>query len=109
MANEKILVLGDADFNQVISESSIPVLVDFWASWCGPCKMIGPVVEELATEFDGKIKTGKLNVDDNRNVPDKYRVSSIPTLVVFKDGTEVERSVGYKTKDELRNWLNKFI
>ncbi|MDD4170134.1 MAG: thioredoxin [Desulfotomaculaceae bacterium] len=109
MADKKVLILEDADFSKIISESTVPVLVDFWASWCGPCKMIAPVVEEIAVEFDGKIKAGKLNVDDHKNIQAKYGVSSIPTLVVFKDGKEVERSIGYKTKDEIRSWLTKHI
>lgn len=109
MASKKVIELKDEDFNKVISESGIPVLVDFWAEWCGPCKMIRPVVEEIAAEFEGKIQVGKLNVDENQSVPASLKVISIPTLILFKDGQELERSIGYKTKDELSRFLNKFI
>jgi len=109
LASGKVLALEDADFNKVISESTIPVLVDFWAAWCGPCKMIAPVIEEIAEEFEGKVIAGKLNVDENQNVPASLKVSSIPTLIFFKDGKEVERSIGYKTKDEIRRWLTKHL
>ncbi|MCL6559633.1 MAG: thioredoxin [Firmicutes bacterium] len=109
MASERVLTLRDADFNMVISESTAPVLVDFWAEWCGPCKMIAPVVEEVAAEFEGKIQVGKLNVDENQRTPASLKVISIPTLIVFKDGQEVERSIGYKTKEELRRLLNKHL
>ena len=107
MAN--IMALKDNDFNKVISEATTPVLVDFWAEWCGPCKMIAPVVEEIAAEFEGQVQVGKLNVDENQGVPSSLKVISIPTLVIFKDGKEVERSIGYKTKDELRRLLNKYL
>ncbi|HOV79515.1 MAG TPA: thioredoxin [Bacillota bacterium] len=104
-----ILALSDNDFKKLISESATPVLVDFWAEWCGPCKMIAPVVEEIADEFKGKVRVGKLNVDENQGVPADLGIMSIPTLVVFKDGREVERSIGYKTKDELRHLLKKYV
>lgn len=109
MASDIILTLGDNNFDQVIKEADTPLLVDFWASWCGPCKMIAPIVEEVAAEFADKVKVGKLNVDENGTTRDSYKVSSIPTLVIFKDGKEVERSVGYKTKDELQQWLVKHL
>lgn len=109
MASGKILALEDNNFNQVINENKMPLLVDFWAAWCGPCKMIAPIVEEVAVEFEEKIKVGKLNVDENQNVPSSLKVSSIPTLIIFKDGKEVERSVGYKTKDEICRWLTKYL
>ncbi|MDF9409648.1 MAG: Thioredoxin-1 [Pelotomaculum sp. PtaB.Bin013] len=109
MASGNILALEDNNFNQVINETNVPLLVDFWAAWCGPCKMIAPVVEEVAVEFEEKIKVGKLNVDENQSVPGSLKVNSIPTLIIFKDGKEVERSVGYKTKDEIRRWLTKHL
>ncbi|OPY58540.1 MAG: Thioredoxin-1 [Pelotomaculum sp. PtaU1.Bin035] len=109
MPSERVLSLQDADFNKLINESTIPVLVDFWSTWCGPCKMIAPVVEEIAVEFDGKVKAGKLNVDENQSIPASLKIRSIPTLIVFKGGQEVDRSVGYKTKNEVRNWLTKHL
>lgn len=109
LASERVLALNDTDFNKVISGSATPFLVDFWAGWCGPCKMIAPVVEEIAAEFEGKVQVGKLNVDENQATPASLKVISIPTLILFKGGQEVERSVGYKTKDELRRILNKHL
>jgi thioredoxin 1 len=109
LASEKIMILNESNFNQVISETTIPILVDFWAEWCGPCKMIGPVVEEIASEFEGKVQVAKLDVDENQNTASNYKVVSIPTLILFKEGKEMERSIGYKNKDELRRLLNKYL
>ncbi len=109
MANKRILTLNDGEFNKVVSESTVPILVDFWAEWCGPCKMIAPVVEEIASEFEGKIRVAKLNVDENQDIPASLKVISIPTLILFKEGQEVERSIGYKTKEELSDLIKKYI
>jgi len=103
------MILNETNFSQVISETTIPILVDFWAEWCGPCKMIGPVVEEIASEFEGKVQVAKLDVDENQNTASNYKVVSIPTLILFKEGKEMERSIGYKNKDELRRLLNKYV
>lgn len=109
MASDKIIVLKEEDFKQFVGDSEVPVLVDFWADWCGPCKMIAPVVEEVADEFEGKVQVAKLDVDANQDVAASLKVISIPTLILFKAGEELERSIGYKTKDELRRIINKHL
>ncbi len=89
------------NFEEEVIKSDVPVLVDFWATWCGPCRMIAPEVERIAEEYDGKVKVGKVNVDEEEELAIKYRVASIPTLILFKDGEAAKSSVGYRTKDEL--------
>jgi len=100
----KALILTDSNFDEVIN-SGKPVLVDFWAEWCGPCKMIGPVVEELAGDYDGKAVVAKLNVDENPQTTAKFGVRSIPTLLVFKGGQIVDKQVGAVPKSVLNQKL----
>ncbi|MFZ5647918.1 MAG: thioredoxin [Bacillota bacterium] len=109
MPNDLIKNLSDASFKDFISSAQTPVLVDFWADWCGPCKMIAPVVEEVAGEYQGKVQVAKVNVDQNRNITSEFKINSIPTLIMFKGGSEVDRFVGFKTKKELKSILDKHI
>ena len=95
------LKITAGNFNDEVMRSELPVLLDFWASWCGPCRMLGPVISELAEEYDGKMKVGKVNVDDEPELAGRFGVSSIPTVVVIKDGKIAATSVGYKPKEEL--------
>ena len=101
--------LTDATFEQEVLKSTMPVLVDFWAAWCGPCKMIAPIVEELATEYDGKLKIGKVDVDNNQKIAMQYGIRSIPTLLVFKGGKVVEQIVGAAPKKTLVEKLSKHL
>ncbi|HEX4777770.1 MAG TPA: thioredoxin [Acidimicrobiia bacterium] len=106
---DDILTVSDATFDETVGGSSNPVVVDFWAEWCGPCKMIAPALEEIATEHRGKVTVAKLNVDDNPDTARRYEVMSIPTLLVFRDGAPVKRLVGAKGKGQLLQDLAEFI
>ena len=101
--------LTDTTFDEEINGSAAPVLVDFWAEWCGPCKMIAPILDEIASEHAGKIRIAKLNVDDNPDVARRFDVMSIPTLIVFQDGQPARRLVGAKGKGQLLEELSEFI
>ncbi len=103
------VVITDANFDSEVLKAKEPVLVDFWAVWCGPCQMQGPIVEEVAKTMAGKAKVGKLNVDENPQVAQKYGIMSIPTLMVFKDGMVVKQFIGVQSKETLLGELNKLI
>ena len=103
------LELTDANFEQEIVKGQKPALVDLWAAWCGPCRLIAPVVEELAGTYQGKLTVGKLNVDDYPHLAAQYRVMNIPTLLLFKQGQEVDRIVGVQTKEELARRIEKVL
>ena len=107
--SEKIETLTDATFDENVKGSDVPVLVDFWAEWCGPCKMITPVLEEIADEQAGKVRIAKLNIDDNLDVTRRFDVMSIPTLILFKDGEPQARLVGAKPKGALLQELAAYI
>lgn len=105
----KPIEVTDANFKQEVLESSTPVLVDFWAEWCGPCKMIAPVVEQLAKDFDGKLKVGKVDVDSNQQTSMQFGIRSIPTLLIFKNGRVVDQIVGAVPKQALADKVTKHL
>jgi len=107
--NVSILKLSDDSFEQDVLKSSAPVLVDYWAEWCGPCKSIAPILEEIASEYEGKVTVGKLNIDDNAGTPPKYGIRGIPTLMLFKDGEVVDTKVGALNKSQLTAFLDQNI
>jgi len=109
MASGDIVELKDSTFEGEVLKSEIPVLVDFWAPWCGPCKMIAPVVEEISNAYTGKLKVGKVNVDENQEITMKYGIRSIPTLIVFKDGQALEQIIGAVPKTEIERVISKAL
>jgi thioredoxin 1 len=109
MASNDVLILQDATFDQEVLKSDIPVLVDFWAVWCGPCKAVAPAVDELAKQYKGKVKIAKMDVDEHQQVPQQYGIRSIPTLLLFKGGRVVDTIVGAVPKSKLEDSLKKAL
>jgi len=105
----KLVELTDATFDEEVGASDLPLVVDFWAEWCGPCRMVGPVLEQIATENEGKVRMAKLNVDDAPGVAQRFDIMSIPTLLVFQDGVAKKRIVGAKGKGQLLEDLAEFL
>ena len=106
MASAGVLEITDGNFEAEVANSSVPVLLDFWAAWCAPCRMLAPTVEAIAKDYDGKAKVGKLNVDENPVIASRFRISSIPTLLILKNGQVVDRIVGAQPKQEIIRRLN---
>lgn len=104
-----VINVNDNNFEKVVVQSELPVLVDFWAPWCGPCRMVGPIVEELAQDNQGRLQVAKLNVDENRMLSDRFNVRSIPTLVFFKNGQEIKRIVGAQGKVQLQKIIDEIL
>ncbi len=109
MAAENVQTFTDSNFDQTVLQSGQPVLVDFWAEWCGPCKRLGPTIDQLATEYAGKVTIGKLNVDENPNTAIKFQIRGIPAVMLFKGGSIVESVVGLQPKEEFKRAIDKHI
>lgn len=105
--SDNVIIITENSFAAEVLQSNLPVLVDFWAPWCGPCRKMAPVVEEMTTEFAGKIKVAKVNVDENQELSAKYNIRGIPSLLLFKDGKVVDTNVGMVTKSQLVDFINK--
>ncbi|MEO1751669.1 MAG: thioredoxin TrxA [Pseudomonadota bacterium] len=104
--SDNIVYLSDASFEQEVIKSDMPVLVDYWAEWCGPCRMIAPILDEIASEYAGRVKVAKLNIDENPGTPPKYGIRGIPTLMLFKDGNVAATKVGALSKSQLAAFLD---
>ena len=104
-----VINITDDNFESEVLKSDLPVLVDFWAEWCGPCKVLGPIIDDVAPEFEGKVRFTKINIDENPNTAPKYGIRGIPTIMIFKNGDLAATNVGVLTKSELTNFLNENI
>lgn len=109
MADGEIVEISDSTFDSEVIKSNTPVLVDFWAPWCGPCRILAPIIKEISDSYSGRIKVGKLNVDENQLTTMKYGIRSIPTLIVFKDGNALEQIIGAVPKSEIERLINKVL
>ncbi|MBC8108447.1 MAG: thioredoxin [Anaerolineae bacterium] len=109
MANENVKELTDANFEAEVIKSTTPVLVDFWADWCGPCKMLAPTIEKLANDYVGKVKVGKVDTDSNRDVSMKYGISAIPTVILFKNGQVAQKFVGLRGEKDFKEALDTAV
>ena len=107
MSSDKVVVVTDSEFDSTVLQSERPVVLDFWAEWCQPCKMLAPTIEEIAGEYEDKVKVGKLNVDDNPNTATKYGIRGIPTLLFFKSGKVVQQVTGVKSKAEIKKIIDE--
>jgi thioredoxin 1 len=109
MASEKIVQVSDADFDEKVLKNSLPVVVDFWAEWCGPCRMVAPILDQLAEEVDQKAVVAKMNVDENKQTPTQFNINAIPTMIFFKNGKEMARVVGAGSKDEIKAKIDQLL
>lgn len=101
--------IKDNEFESEVINSKLPVLIDFWAEWCGPCRMLSPILDQLSEEMDGKVKIVKMNIDENPDTPSKFGVRGIPTMLLFKEGKQIATKVGVQTKNALQEWINSSL